>query len=176
MQKDWSKWLISIYIYHRINPFFGSITNHARMKYRYRSTVIRAESIRFSTTYRRSIIFLFFLLSFFFFFFNLSKKISTTRYILGLRRPQKYVQYVLRGDCIKTYVGTRFAFRNHIINSVHLFSNHFALLFDYLLTTTRYKKIALLNKGPDNNFIVLAYFVFFFFIFVFFLSFSFERN
>lgn len=146
------------------------------MKYRYRSTVIRAESIRFSTTYRRSIIFLFFLLSFFFFFFNLSKKISTTRYILGLRRPQKYVQYVLRGDCIKTYVGTRFAFRNHIINSVHLFSNHFALLFDYLLTTTRYKKIALLNKGPDNNFIVLAYFVFFFFIFVFFLSFSFERN
>lgn len=141
------------------------------MKYRYRSTVIRAESIRFSTTYRRSIIFLFFLLSFFFFFFNLSKKISTTRYILGLRRPQKYVQYVLRGDCIKTYVGTRFAFRNHIINSVHLFSNHFALLFDYLLTTTRYKKIALLNKGPDNKlhrssiFCVLFLHLCFFFIF-----------
>lgn len=139
--------------------------------------MIRAESIRFSTTYRRSIIFFIFpsfFLSFLFFFFNLSKKISTTRYIyiLGLRRPQKYVQYVfffLRGDCIKTYVGTRwFAFRNHIINSVHLFSNRFALLFDYLLTTTRYKKIALLNTGPDNNLIVLAYFVFFFFIFVFF--------
>lgn len=149
--------------------------------------MIRAESIRFSTTYRRSIIFFIFpsfLLSFLFFFFNLSKKISTTRYIyiyIRIKTPAEICTicfFFLRGDCIKTYVGTRwFAFRNHIINSVHLFSNRFALLFDYFLTTTRYKKIALLNKGPDNNLIVLAYFVFFFFIFVFFfLSFSFERN
>lgn len=151
------------------------------MEYRYRSTVIRAGSISVSTTYRRSIMTSFSSSTFLHLFFSLSKKISTTRYMLGSRRPHKYVQYVLRGGCIKTYVGTRFAFRNHI-NSARLFPHRFALLFDYLLhyPFERYKKIASLNKGPDNKihrssvlssvfFIVRRLFSFAFIV-------SFERN
>lgn len=79
MQKDRSK----RYFYHRINPFFGSITNHARkgITLSIHGDPSRVDKVFNDLSTIDHFFYFSFLLSFLFFFFNLSKKISTTRYI-----------------------------------------------------------------------------------------------